>query len=177
MKLLIDGQTLLTAEITRGIGKYFVKTLEEVLHYDFVNDFYLAAPDGPHLNVLSPWARNKLQLVAAEEYDSRRASDEQHYSAALNNDIARLGIDVYWSPNALMDSVVLPRRLNSACKFAVTMFDLIPAVMEKEYEQQWPAAMLASYRQKLKQLETDFDLFLHISHHTKSDCLQVLDVK
>src|SRR5690349_23574922 len=117
MRLLIDGQTLLTAELTRGIGKYFVKTLEQVLHYDFVNEFYLAAPAGPHLNVLSPWARNKLQLLPVDDYGSEW----------LKGEIERLGIDVYWTPNALMDSVVLPRRLNANCKFAVTIFDLIPA--------------------------------------------------
>lgn len=179
MKVLIDGQTLLTAEITRGIGKYFVKTLEQVLHYNFVDEFYLATPPGPHLNVLTPWARTKLQVLAADAYDSRVANNsgnERRYSDAINNDIARLGIDVYWSPNALMDSVVIPARETNTCKYAVTIFDLIPAVMEAEYAKQWPAAMLASYRNKLKHLERDFDLFLHISHHTKADCLKTLDV-
>ncbi|HKV37336.1 MAG TPA: glycosyltransferase [Pyrinomonadaceae bacterium] len=178
MRVLIDGQTLLTAEITRGIGTYFVNTLEQVLHYDFVNDFYLAAPHGPHLNVLSRWARSKLQVLGNDAYDThRREPDhERRYSDALNNDIERLGIDLYWSPNALMDSVVLPARLSNNCKFAVTIFDLIPTVMEAEYAQQWPAAMLSSYRSKLKRLETDFDLFLHISHHTQADFLKTLDV-
>src|SRR5688572_2438866 len=178
MKVLIDGQTLLTAEITRGIGKYFVKTLEQVLHYDFVNDFYLATPHGPHLNVLSRWVRSKLQVLSNDLYDSRNGSDgEQRLSDALSNDIERLGIDLYWSPNALMDSVVLPARQTNNCKYAVTIFDLIPAVMESEYAQQWPTAMLSSYRKKLKRLETDFDLFLHISRHTQSDFLKTLDVR
>lgn len=178
MKVLIDGQTLLTAEITRGIGTYFVNTLEQVLHYDFVNDFYLAAPHGPHLNVLSRWARSKLQVLANDSYDTHRhhSDHDRRYSDALNNDIERLGIDVYWTPNALMDSVVLPTRQSNNCKFAVTIFDLIPTVMEAEYAQQWPAAMLTSYRSKLKRLEKDFDLFLHISHHTQADFLKTLDV-
>ncbi|HXQ72403.1 MAG TPA: glycosyltransferase family 1 protein, partial [Pyrinomonadaceae bacterium] len=180
MKVLIDGQTLLTAEITRGIGTYFVNTLEQVLHYDFVNDFYLAAPHGPHLNVLSRWARSKIQVLANDSYDSaayrHQPDNERRYSDALNNDIERLGIDLYWSPNALMDSVVLPARQTNNCKFAVTIFDLIPTVMEAEYAQQWPAAMLLSYRNKLKRLEKDFDLFLHISHHTQADFLKALNV-
>ncbi|MCA1578840.1 MAG: glycosyltransferase [Acidobacteria bacterium] len=181
MNVLIDGQTLLTAEINRGIGKYFIKTLEQVLRYDFVSDFYLAAPGGPHLNVLSPWARSKLQVLTNESYGNRAGDDwsnhEQRYSDALNNDLERLKIDVYWSPNALMDQVVLPHRSGSKCKYVVTMFDLIPAVMENEYAKQWPAGMLSSYRNKLQRLVTDFDLFLHISHHTKSDTLRLLDVK
>lgn len=181
MKILIDGQTLLTAEITRGIGKYFVKTVEQVLHYDFINDFYLAAPAGPHLNVLSPWARTKLHLLADEAYDSRTPRDwpvhARRYSETLNNDIERLGIDLYWTPNALMDNVVLPERQANDCRYAVTIFDLIPAVMKKEYTKQWSAAMLSSYQNKLKRLARDFDLFLHISHHTETDCLRILDVK
>lgn len=178
MKVLIDGQTLLTAEITRGIGTYFVNTLEQVLHYDFVNDFYLAAPHGPQLNVLSRWARSKLQVLANDSYETNRnqPDHDRRYSDALNNDIERLGIDLYWSPNALMDSVVLPARQTQNCKFAVTIFDLIPTVMEAEYAQQWPAAMLSSYRNKLKRLEKDFDLFLHISQHTQADFLNALDV-
>jgi glycosyltransferase involved in cell wall biosynthesis/SAM-dependent methyltransferase len=181
MNVLIDGQTLLTAEINRGIGKYFVKTLEQVLRYDFVSEFYLAAPAGPHLNVFSPWARSKMQVLANEAYGSGAGDDwsnhERRYSDAINDDIERLKINVYWSPNGLMDKVVLPQRSAKNCKYVVTMFDLIPAVMENEYAKQWPPGMLSAYRHKLQRLATDFDLFLHISHHTQSDVLRLLDVK
>jgi glycosyltransferase involved in cell wall biosynthesis/SAM-dependent methyltransferase len=183
MKILIDGQTLLTPDIARGIGKYFINSIENILQYDFTNDFYLNTPPGPHLNVLSPWARGKLRILDNEGYDIRVASKgdrpyrEQLYSEALNNDIEKLGINVYWSPNALMDNVVLPTRGTRNCEYAVTIFDLIVSVMEKEYSKHWPASSIVSYKNKLKRLEKDFDLYLHISRHTESDFLRTLEVR
>ena len=182
MKILIDGQTLLTPEITRGIGKYFVNSIENMLQYDFTNDFYLNAPPGTNLAVLSPWARQKLHLVENEAYNTRASHNgdgpqsEQVYSDTLNNDIERLGINVYWSPNALMHSVVLPQRQSSTCTYAVTVFDLIVLVMEQEFAKRWPADSLVPYKNKLERLAREFDLFLHISEHTKSDFLKALPV-
>ena len=182
MKILIDGQTLLTPEITRGIGKYFVNSIENMLQYDFTNDFYLNVPPRVNLTVLSPWARQKLHLLENEAYDTRASTNgdgpqyEQVYSDTLNSDIERLGIDVYWSPNALMHSVILPQRQSRDCAYAATIFDLIVLVMEQEFAKHWPADSLVAYKSKLERLARDFDLFLHISDHTKSDFLKALPV-
>src|SRR5829696_5600162 len=182
MKILIDGQTLLTPDITRGIGKYFVNSIENMLQYDFTNDFYLNTAPGTNLSALSPWARSKLHILENEAYDTRASRNgdgpqfEKLYSDTLHNDIERLGINVYWSPNALMDNVVLPVRQTDSCDYAVTIFDLIISVMEKEYAKHWPASSIVSYKNKLKRLGRDFDLFLHISHHTKTDFLKTLPV-
>lgn len=182
MKILIDGQTLLTSDITRGIGKYFVNTIENMLQYDFTNDFYLTAAPQTNLSLLSPWARGKLQLIEHDAYDirvSRNGDGPQHeqlYSDTLANDIEKLGINVYWSPNALMDNVVLPHRQTDACDYAVTIFDLIILMMEKEYAKHRSAASFVAYKHKLNRLARDFDLFLHISQHTKSDFVSALPV-
>ena len=182
MKILIDGQTLLSPDITRGIGKYFINIIENMLHYDFSSEFYLNIAPRADLSVLSPWARGKLHLVENEAYDSRISQNgdgsqgERSYSDALNNDIERLGINVYWLPNALMNNLILPVRQTNSCDYAVTIFDLIISVMEKEYASHWPTSSIEGYKRKLKRLERDFDLFLHISHHTRSDFLKTLDV-
>ena len=182
MKILIDGQTLMTPEINRGIGKYFVNSIENMLQYDFTNDFYLNVPPRVNLAVLSPWVRQKLHLLENEAYDTRASTNgdgpqyEQVYSDTLNSDIERLGIDVYWSPNALMHSVILPQRQSRDCTYAATIFDLIVLVMEQEFAKHWPADSLVSYKSKLERLARDFDLFLHISEHTKSDFLKSLPV-
>lgn len=182
MRILIDGQTLLTPDITRGIGKYFVNSIENILQYDFTHDFYLTTSPGANLSVLSQWACGKLHILENAAYDARALTNghgphaEKLYSDTLNNDIQKHGINVYWSPNALMDNVVLPARQTKSCVFAVTVFDLIIAVMHQEYAKHRPASSLASYKNKLKNLARDFDLFLHISHHTKSDFLRELDV-
>ena len=176
MKILIDGQTLLTPEINRGIGTYFKKAVENILENDFSNDFYINTPRGSHLNALSPWAREKLCVIDREAYDLR-ASQAERYSDALNNELEKRGIDLYWSPNALMDNVFLPERKARACRFAVTIFDLIVSVMEKQYAKHLPPAALSVYRNKLRLLERDYDLFLHISQHTQSDFTRTLRVE
>ncbi|HWT02214.1 MAG TPA: glycosyltransferase family 1 protein [Pyrinomonadaceae bacterium] len=178
MKILIDGQTLLTPEINRGIGTYFKNTVEHVLENDFTNDFYMATPRGAHLNNLSPWAREKLCVVDSEAYDVRARSGNpaELYADALHDDIERLGINLYWSPNALMDNVLLPARRSSACRFAVTIYDLIPLVMAETYAEHLTPAAVAAYREKLERLESDYDLFLHISRHTQSDFTRALRV-
>jgi glycosyltransferase involved in cell wall biosynthesis len=183
MRILIDGQTLLTPEIKRGIGIYFKHTVENILANDFTNDFYINTPNGPHLDILSPWAREKLCVIDTVAYDIRSAhnySPEDFtnlYSSALNNDIEKRGIDLYWSPNALMDNVVLPVREAGACRFAVTIFDLIVSVMSKEYAKHLSSSAIAAYKKKLNLLERDYDLFLHISRHTQSDFRSRLQVE
>lgn len=184
MKILIDGQTLLTPEINRGIGTYFKNTIEQMLESDFTNDFYINTPDGPHLESLSTWARNKLSLINNNIYNTPAAARSKSkgnlseaYSDAVNNDIARIGINLYWSPNALMHNVFLPSRQATDCTFAVTIFDLIVLVMEKEYVKHLSRSALEVFRRKLKQMERDFDLFLHISEHTRSDFVTALAVK
>ena len=172
MKILIDGQTLLTPEINRGIGTYFKRTVEQMLEHDFTNEFYLNTPDGPQLEHLSSWARNKLTLINTVTKGKREL-----YSDAVNNDIAKFGIDLYWSPNALMHNVFLPARQSTACTFAVTIFDLIPLLMKKEYAKHLSASAVETFQRKLKQMESDCDLFLHISAHTRSDFVSALDVK
>ncbi|HKU75344.1 MAG TPA: glycosyltransferase family 1 protein [Pyrinomonadaceae bacterium] len=175
MKILIDGQTLLTPEINRGIGTYFKSTVEQMLENDFTNEFYLNTAPGPHVENLSTWTRNKLSLIHNNTATGR--SKDKRYSDAVNNDIAKLGIDLYWSPNALMHNVFIPSRQTNDCTFAVTIFDLIPLIMEKEYAKHLSTSVQDVYRRKLNQMETDFDLFLHISEHTCSDFVNALEVK
>jgi glycosyltransferase involved in cell wall biosynthesis len=183
MKILIDGQTLLTPEITRGIGTYFKNTVENILENDFTNDFYLNTSNGAHLGVLSPWAREKLSVIEHKAYDIRAPysrpgkSFAEVYSDALNNDLEKRGINLYWSPNALMDNVFLPSQAGSNCRFAVTIFDLIVSVMEKQYARHLPPAALSVYKEKLKVLERDYNLYLHISRHTQADFKGALRVE
>jgi glycosyltransferase involved in cell wall biosynthesis len=180
MRVLIDGQTLCTPEINRGIGKYFLHTLEGVLSLDFANDFYLASPDGADISVLSPWARGKLRVIepGGNGHHGRTSGDRHaHYSDTINNLISKIGIDLYWTPNALMDNVFLPARRADRCRYCVTIFDLIPLVMEAQFRKSWPADVFARYRRKLSLLESDYDLFLHISQHTCADFTERLAVK
>lgn len=176
MKILIDGQTLSTPEINRGIGVYFKNAVEHILENDFSNDFFILARagDGEHL---SPWAREKLTFVAGfDQHDGANGTGPQQYSEVVNEVIARERIDLYWSPNPLMHNVFLPARRTAGCTFVATIFDLIPAVMEQDYRQHWPREFLRDYRARLKMLESDYDLFLHISQHTERDFKTAINV-
>ena len=180
MRILIDGQTLATPELQRGIGKYFTKILEPILAADFTTDFFLYAPANANLDELPAWTRRKLCVMRAPEFHvaDQFAPDElaAKYSASVNDLIEKLGIDLYWSPNGLMNNVFLPAKSSARCQFAVTIFDLIPAVLESHFEKHWPPGAFRQYREKLKRLESEYDLFLHISKHTQDDFNRLLDV-
>src|ERR1044072_5751915 len=75
-----------------------------------------------------------------------------------------------------MQNVFLPSRQTS-CTFAVTIYDLIPLIMQKEYAKHLSSSAREVYRRKLNQMETDCELFLHISEHTRSDFVSALAVK
>jgi glycosyltransferase involved in cell wall biosynthesis len=177
MKILIDGQTLSSPEINRGIGVYFKNAVERILENDFSNDFYIISRGGE--GHLSPWAREKLSFLADFSFARREngnGTGTQEYSQIVNQVIAREGIDLYWSPNPLMNNVFLPERQTAGCTFAATIFDLIPAVMQRQYRQHWPREFLQDFQARLKLLERDYDLFLHISQHTESDFRAALKV-
>lgn len=172
MKILIDGQTLLTPEINRGIGKYFINIVENILSVDFTNDFYLVAPSESKSDAFGTWAREKLHIIEQSQNGHGRQNEAalaSSYSDSINDLISKTGIGLYWSPNALMDSVFLPARQVNDCRYSATIFDLIPLVMEDHFRKVWPPKIFARYRKKLSLLETDYDLFLHISQHTYAD--------
>lgn len=182
MRVLIDGQTLLTAEINRGIGTYFKNILEHLLEQDFISDYYINTAEDNQLKYLSRWAREKIITISHQAYHPQnlnQASGEYHaerYSDTLNEDLQQNQIDLYWMPNPLMSNLFLPRRKVN-CHFAATIYDLIILVMKDSYLDRWPSVLSTAYREKLRILESDYDLYLHISRHTKSDFESHLQVK
>jgi glycosyltransferase involved in cell wall biosynthesis len=182
MRVLIDGQTLLTAEINRGIGTYFKNVVEGVLEQDCVNDYYMNTAEDDQLKHLSPWARDRIQTISHQAYhpqnlDGGRDRDSPNtYTNTLNEDLAKNKIDLYWTPNPLMNNVFLPGKI-ADCRFAATIYDLIVLVMRDRFLDEWPSAAKSAYLKKLQTLETDYHLFLHISKHTYSDFSQHLNVQ
>jgi glycosyltransferase involved in cell wall biosynthesis len=173
MRILIDGQTLLTPEINRGIGVYFRKTVEQILANNFTDDFFIAGAPSAGLGCFSPWARQRLERLSLT---AAQFANAQTYTDGINEIIDRGGIDLYWSPNPLMLNVFLPSRKTAGCAFAATIFDLIPAVLETHFRKHWRARLMKLYQEKLRVLENDYDLFLHISAQTQSDFHRVTRV-
>src|ERR1043165_1349688 len=163
----------MTPEINRGIGVYFRKTIEEILANNLTDDFFIVSAEREDRAWLSPWARHRLDHLSLT---NGQHANERAYTREINEIIQRHKIDLYWSPNPLMLNVFLPLNESSDCKFAATIFDLIPAVMETHFRKHWPARMMKMYKERLRVLESGYDLFLHISEHTQSDFLRVLRV-
>lgn len=182
MRILIDGQTLLTPDINRGIGTYFKNILEHVLEQDFGNEYYINTAEDHQLKYLSSWARERIHPLPHQAYHPQtlnRGRGKYYadlYSETLNEDLQKNRIDLYWTPNPLMSNLFLPRRKVN-CRFAATIYDLIVLVMKSSYLDKWPSSASAAYLEKLKLLESDYDLYLHISRHTKSDFERHLKVK
>ena len=172
MKILIDGQTLETPEINRGVGVYFKNTIENILANDLVNDFLIMGARPEAMTCLSPWARQRIRQVE----QNGRSVDALAYAELINETIRREKVDLYWTPNPLMLNIFLPSNHNAECRFAATIFDLIPAVMESHFRKHWPPLMITQYKERLRLLETDYDLFLHISENTQRDFQRMLRV-
>ncbi len=176
MRILIDGQTLATPEIRRGIGVYFRNTIENVLANDLSNDYHIVANDVRQLEWFSPWARERIGFLENNQLNSSVFEGERtdQYSAFINRTIENDDVDLYWTPNPLMTNALLARRESPRATFAATVFDLIPLVMRDQYEREWPRHIFKNYLARLEILKRDYDLFLHISTCTRDDFQRLL---
>jgi len=170
MKILIDGQTLHTPEINRGIGRYFINVIENILIHNFSDQFFITIADESALSFFSEFARTKIRPIVNRKY-APNTSNLEDFSNTINRDISLFNIDIYWNPNPLMINVFLPEK-KSEIKFAATIFDLIPLVMRKEFLDKWPENISKIYLSKLNTIKKDYDLLLHISENTKNDFIK-----
>ena len=64
MKILVDGQTLDTPELRRGIGKAFLEILYHLIDGDIQHDWFVAVRELTHVERLKARARRWLQPVS-----------------------------------------------------------------------------------------------------------------
>ncbi len=166
MNILIDGQTLQTPEVDRGIGVYFKNVLNNMVKRSYVHNWYITVSDKACLQALDPWVAQRLHPVVDPAFapgtDYGRTDE---YTAAMERVVARKDIHIFWCPNPLMVNVLfLNRALN--CRIFATLYDLIPAIMPVP---EWSEAVRAEYQRRLDYLRvTDMEL-LCISEATKAD--------
>ena len=55
MNILVDGQTLETEEINRGIGVYFKNVLSHMVRYTAGNIWYIAVSRQESIHKFDPW--------------------------------------------------------------------------------------------------------------------------
>jgi glycosyltransferase involved in cell wall biosynthesis len=134
MKILIDGQTLGTPELHRGIGKVFLELLHEMVDGDVDHEWFVALRHQAHFDCIKPELRRFIKpLVLAplsasgEQVEWCRAYGRQLRALAVS-----ISADVYWNPNPLMPNVHYPLGFTQ-CPVVVTLHDLIPRVMPDQF--------------------------------------------
>lgn len=166
MNILVDGQTLETPELNRGIGVYFKNILNGMVKQSYEHNWYVTVSDCNSLKSLDPWVQSRMKLLVDEKYrpgtDYLRTGE---YTSELNSAIRENKIDAVWIPNPLMMNVLFPER-KLECRTFITIYDLIPVIMPVK---EWSREVNAEYARRLEYLmKQDVNCFF-ISEATKKD--------
>lgn len=153
MKILVDGQTLGTEELKRGIGKVFLELLHEMLDGDVRHDWFVAIRDKEHLEGIKPSLRRFIKPVILEPLSARGEQIEwcRAFGRQLRDVAASLQADVYWNPNPLMPNVHYPLGFER-CPVVTTLHDLIPRVMPERFRPQMGEALWRDYLERCRQM-------------------------
>lgn len=140
MKLLVDGQTLATPEVHRGIGRVVLNFLEQ-----------LVASPGFSVTVAVPRAEAlaEIPLRVLGNCRSLVLPGGEAWDAAFAE--AQAGFDHVWHANPMMLNV-RPPVLADGPRHWATLYDLIPLVLRQHYLDRWPQALQQDYMARLERL-------------------------
>jgi glycosyltransferase involved in cell wall biosynthesis len=174
MRLLIDGQTLSTPDIERGIGRVLLKLMEVIGSKDLGDEIYVACYDEQfNPNIIPDSCSFKYLSLGARLLPGQRASEE--YTEKICGIVDNYHIDVFWIPNPLMDNVHFTKKKPN-CNVVITVYDLIPIVMEQSYFKNWMLNVQKEYLMRLCRLHTIPDYIITISDSTSQDLVQLLGI-
>lgn len=169
MNILVDGQTLESAEINRGIGVYFKNVLNNMVKQSYEHNWYITVSNVDFLRVLDPWVVNRLIPLVnnafAPNADFERATE---FSSQMKSAIEEVDIDILWIPNPLMINVLFPNKVFN-CKVFATVYDLIPFIMPIK---EWSNNVRQEYNRRLTYLEQNNINLICISESTKNDIVK-----
>jgi glycosyltransferase involved in cell wall biosynthesis len=172
MRVLIDGQTLATPDLQRGIGRVFVQLCQELLNGDRANEWLVAVRSPDDLDRLPEEARACAKPLVV----SQTEAGSQAYSHELAALCEQNGVDLYWNPNPLMANVTLPLELAFArpeLLRVATVYDLIPLVLSALYRDTWPRAQRDDYDERIRRLPGWADHLAFISAGSRDDYLEI----
>jgi glycosyltransferase involved in cell wall biosynthesis len=174
MKFLIDGQTLSTPELNRGIGIVFKRLCEELVVNDISKEWYITVRDISDLRHLSVEVQRRIVPITVSEALNQEgyAKQTKHYSELLNKVVTELKIDAYWVPNPLMMNVVLPTDVCNV-KVFVTIYDIIPLVMPHDYIYSWQEPLKTEYKRRIEALPNWANKLIFISESSKIDFAKI----
>lgn len=166
MNILIDGQTLETPEINRGIGVYFKNVINNMIKQSYEHKWYITVSKEEAVHALDPWVVSRLIPVVNNIFvpnsDFSRTSE---FTSKLQNTIEELDIDIFWIANPLMVNVLFPNE-PFRCKVFATIYDLIPYIMPIN---EWSNIVKQEYNRRLSYLKQYDVNLLCISDATKQD--------
>ncbi|MEH2246194.1 glycosyltransferase [Nostoc sp.] len=170
MKFLIDGQTLSTPEINRGIGIVFKRICEELVLKALNIDWLITVQDISDLKHFSTAVQKRLTPITVKESitEGDYTKQTKNYSHLLEAIVSEFNIDAYWVPNPLMMNVILPTDLRNLTIFT-TIYDLIPLMMSDYYISKWPDHVKAEYKRRIEKLPTWANKLIFISESAKND--------
>jgi len=170
VKLLVDGQTLATPEIDRGIGVVFKRLCEHLVPAAAGIEWYMAVRAEDDLRHFSPQVRALVKPVLMGRVLEQDGQERQTaaYTDLLHKAARRHQLDAYWTPNPLMHHVLLPTELSGLTVFA-TIYDLIPLVLRAECLDTWPEHVRREYLRRVQRLPVWADRLVFISEHSRRD--------
>lgn len=170
MNILIDGQTLQSPEINRGIGVYFKNVLNNMVKVSFGHNWYIALEDKEALSALDPWVAQRLIPIEDECFlPSEDYSQTDPYTYRLEEIVFQYKIDVYWNPNPLMANVLFPCQI-LFCRMFSTVHDLIPMILSPD----WSKEILSEYKRRITFLQEHNEIeLLCNSEATKQDIIRL----
>lgn len=169
MNILIDGQTLETEEINRGIGVYFKNVVSNMIKQSVGDIWYITVSSEKAVSKLDRWTANRVipivDRVFAPGTDYTREDD---FSERINQIITKYHIDCFWCPNPLMVNVLFPNK-EIICPFYATVYDLIPYLMPVR---DWEERITQEYHRRLTYLKQVH--MICISEATRGDMQRII---
>ncbi|MFG6357355.1 MAG: glycosyltransferase [Acetatifactor sp.] len=169
MNILIDGQTLETEEINRGIGVYFKNVVTNMIKQSVGNIWYITVSSEKAVLTLDRWTAGRVipivDRIFAPGADYER---ENAFSDRINQAVAEYRIDRFWCPNPLMVNVLFPNKKVN-CPFYATVYDLIPYLMPVA---EWEERITREYHRRLDYLKSVH--LICISEATRADLRRII---
>lgn len=175
MRLLIDGQTLSTPDIHRGIGEVFLQILFLIANKKKDIKIFLAVYDDFDVNSIIP-IRESLNIINLGKALIINDESSRTYDHSIINAIENNFIDIFWIPNPLMPNVHFIHS-KPPCKVIITMYDLIPLVLHDFYLKKYPKDISNEYKFRLSRIDAISDQITSISNSTKRDLIKLLNIE
>lgn len=150
MNILIDGQTLETEEINRGIGVYFKNVVTNMIRQSVGDIWYITVSSEKAVRKLDRWTAGRVIPIVDRVFAPGTDYDrEEAFSERINQVIARYRIERFWCPNPLMVNVLFPNKTIN-CPFYATVYDMIPYLMPVK---EWEERITQEYHRRLAYLK------------------------